>query len=182
MTRNKEKAYVTTLMEEIREKLALDLEPNPSLEKTMGPQSRPRRKLSYLVLGGSNAQRLSKAWTEAGHCVGSVINTDWRISSESCISMAQTLTNIIKEDDPGTIVLHLLDSSIFYTRKPDGSKELPTKGEDGKYHVVGDLVVCSYEQQTEQFSATDSGCCWEETMSLRVSATQICHRRMLQGC
>jgi hypothetical protein len=67
---------------------------------------------------------LSKALTEAGHCVGNVINTEWRIS------MAQIITNLIKEDDPGTIVLHLLDSSIFYTRKPDGSKELPKKGEE----------------------------------------------------
>jgi hypothetical protein len=66
--------------------------------------------------------------------------------------MAQIITNLIKDDDPGTIVLHLLDSSIFYTRKLDGSKELPTKGKDGKFHVVGDLVVCSYEQQTEHFN------------------------------
>jgi hypothetical protein len=88
LTRKREKAYVTTLIEEIREKLALDLEPNPSLEKTLGAQSRPRRKVTYLVIGGSNARRLSKALTEAGHCVGSVINTEWRITRDSCITMA----------------------------------------------------------------------------------------------
>jgi hypothetical protein len=183
LTRNKEKAYVTTLIEEIREKLALDLEPNPSLEKTLGPQSRPRCKVTYLVIGGSNARRLSKALTEAGHCVGSIINTEWRISRENCVSMAEMLTNIIKEDDPGTIVLHLLDSSIFYARKPYGSKELPTKGEDGNYHVKGDLVVCSYEQQTDHFNsllpildAVGKRPC------LFVSPLPRYIRRMLQGC
>jgi hypothetical protein len=152
LTRNKEKAYVTALIEEIREKHALDLEPHPSLEKTMGSQSRPRRKVTYMVVGGSNARRLSKALTEAGHCIGSVINTDWRITKENCVTMAQTLVTLIKNDDPDYVVLHLLDSSIFYTRKTDGSKELPRKGEDGKYHVEGELVVCSYEQQTEHFN------------------------------
>jgi hypothetical protein len=37
MTRNKEKAYVTTLIEEIREKLALDLEPSQSRKDNGAP-------------------------------------------------------------------------------------------------------------------------------------------------
>jgi hypothetical protein len=67
--------------------------------------------------------------------------------------MAATISNTIKGADPGTVVLHLLDSNIFYVRGPDGSRELPKKEDDGKYHVKGELVVCSYDQQTEHFNS-----------------------------
>jgi hypothetical protein len=62
MTGSKEKTYITTLIAEIREKQALDLEPHPILEKTMGSQSRPKRKVTFMAIGGSNAYRLPKAF------------------------------------------------------------------------------------------------------------------------
>jgi hypothetical protein len=129
MTGSTEKAYITTMIGEIREKLALDLEPHPSLEKTMGSQSRPKRKVSFMVVGGSNAHRLTKVLDEAGHSVCQVINTDWRISTESCISMAAAINNAISDNDPDTVVLQLLDSSMYYVRGADGTRELPKNEE-----------------------------------------------------
>jgi hypothetical protein len=127
MTGSTERSYITTMIGEIREKLALDLEPHPSLEKTMGSQSRPKRKVSFMVVGGSNAHRLTRALDEAGHSVCQVITTDWRISNDSCITMAATLNTAISNNDPGTVVLQLLDSSIYYVRGADGTRELPKK-------------------------------------------------------
>jgi hypothetical protein len=153
LTGNTEKAYITTMIGEIRDKFALDLEPHPCFEKTMGSQSRPKRKVSFMVVGGSNAYRLSKALDEAGHSVCRIISTEWRISPESCTNMATTIGNAINDNDPATVVLQLLDSSMYYVRGADGTRELPRKGDDGKYHVRGELMVASYEQQTEHFHA-----------------------------
>jgi hypothetical protein len=69
MSGNTEKMYIETMIAEIREKLALDLEPHPCLEKTMGSQSRPKRKVTFMVVGGSSAHRLTKPIDEAGHSV-----------------------------------------------------------------------------------------------------------------
>jgi hypothetical protein len=83
MTANTEKLFIETMITEIRDKLALDLEPHPCLEKTMGSQSRPKRKVTFLVVGGSNAQRLTRAIDEAGHSACRVINTNWRVTPEN---------------------------------------------------------------------------------------------------
>jgi hypothetical protein len=45
-----------------------------------------------------------------------------------------------------------MDGSIFYSKGPDGSRTLPRRGEDGKFHIEGDLVVCSSDTQTEHLN------------------------------
>jgi hypothetical protein len=42
---------------------------------------------------------------------------------------------------------------MCYVRGADGTRELPKKEADGRYHVKGELMVASYEQQTEHFHA-----------------------------
>jgi hypothetical protein len=49
-------------------------------------------------------------------------------------------------------VLQLLDGSCFYARGEDGSRTLPTKAADGKFHIVGDMVVCPGEVQLEHLN------------------------------
>jgi hypothetical protein len=50
------------------------------------------------------------------------------------------------------IVLQLLDGSCFYARGEDGSRTLPTKAADEKFHIVGDMVVCPGEVQLEHLN------------------------------
>jgi hypothetical protein len=69
MTTSMEKRWVTSLVSEIRTKLALDLDPNPTLERGMGLQSRANRKVDFLVIGGSNAARLTRMLNDAGYTV-----------------------------------------------------------------------------------------------------------------
>jgi hypothetical protein len=54
---------------------------------------------------------------------------------------------------PGAIVLQLLDNSYYYTKGPDGSRTLPTREPDGRYHVKGDLVLCASETQADHLQA-----------------------------
>jgi hypothetical protein len=39
------------------------------------------------------------------------------------------------------VIYHLFDNSVFYGQKPDGSKALPFRGGDGKYHIEGALKI-----------------------------------------
>jgi hypothetical protein len=50
-------------------------------------------------------------------------------------------------------VLQLLDSSCFYTRKQDGSRQLSRKGKDGIFPMEGEVRVCSPDMQLENFKA-----------------------------
>jgi hypothetical protein len=148
-----EKEYANVLIEEIKKRLSLDLEPHPVIERLVGSQSKPKRRTDFMVVGGSNGRRLAKALTEADHSVSLVCNIGWTINRESCTQLAGVLANQIRDEDPATVILFLLDNSVFYIRSQDGGRALPKKLGDGKYHAVGELVVASRDIQNEHFHA-----------------------------
>jgi hypothetical protein len=47
------------------------------------------------------------------------------------------------------IVLQLFDASCFFARMEDGSRIMPKKQQDGRFHIQGELVVCPGETQLE---------------------------------
>jgi hypothetical protein len=59
---------------------------------------------------------LTKAIDEAGHSVCRVINTDWRVTTENCKIMSEVISKAICDNDPTTVVLQFLDSSMYYVR------------------------------------------------------------------
>jgi hypothetical protein len=65
--------------------------------------------------------------------------------------MAANINRKIAEEDPAVVVLYLMDNSVFFVRQEDGSRHLPVQTEDGNFHVVGELRVCSGDVQEEQF-------------------------------
>jgi hypothetical protein len=61
----KKVAFVTNgliqqLISELRVKLALDLDPNPTFERGLGLQSRAKVRVNYLIIGSSHASKLRK--------------------------------------------------------------------------------------------------------------------------
>jgi hypothetical protein len=99
LTNNLERRWVNTLIE-LREKLALDLEPIPTLERGMGLQSKPLRKVDFMVIGSSNAGRLTTAQNDAHYSVNSILNSTWRVTRESCEAMAETVKKQIRARGP----------------------------------------------------------------------------------
>jgi hypothetical protein len=57
--------------------------------------------------------------------------------------------------DPDIVVLQL-DNSCYYGRSRDGRRTAPTRGEDGKYHVEGDVTVCSHDTLLEHLKTISS--------------------------
>jgi hypothetical protein len=134
-------------------RLALDLEPHPVIDRLVGSQSEPKRRVDFMVVGSSNGRRLAKTLQEAGHSVCLVCETGWTVTRENCSKLATTISSKIKEEDPAVVVLFLLDNSMFYTRSNDGGRALPKKLADRKFHVVGEMVVASRDIQTEHYNA-----------------------------
>jgi hypothetical protein len=56
-----EKSLITTMITELRVKLALDFDPNPTFKRGLGLLSKAKVRVNYLVIGSSNASHLSKA-------------------------------------------------------------------------------------------------------------------------
>jgi hypothetical protein len=78
-----EKRLVKAMIEEIRSKLAVDLDPNPTFERGLGGQERPKQARDFLVIGSSNASKLSKALSQQGYSSCCIFNQNFRIDTAS---------------------------------------------------------------------------------------------------
>jgi hypothetical protein len=148
-----ENKYVTGLVEEIREKMALDLDPQPIVDRSLGEQARPKRKVDILVVGSANAPRLATALRTKGKTCDVLTSKTWTISRAAAEHVAGQVKAVIQTEDPDIIVMQLIDTSSFYVKKEDGSRYLPTPGPDGILHLEGDVVVCPRDTQFEHLRA-----------------------------
>jgi hypothetical protein len=152
LTSGDEMKIATTIITELREKLALDLDPSPTFERGRGLQARPKRKVEYLVVGMSNASRLSNALAERG-CDSALVHLKtWRIFDGTSEAMAKWIRDTIEETDPDTVVFQMWDASTFFAKAGDGSLNAPRRLQDGKLHMLGTVTVCSTDNQREQLS------------------------------
>jgi hypothetical protein len=132
----KEERLVITMLEELRSNLALDLDTNPAFERGLGPQSRVKQAVDFLIVGSSNASKLIKPLGEMGYTSHLIYMPNWRISGDSVSSLARKLTEAVADVDPDVVVLQLLDNSCFYGRTRDGSRTASKKAADGKYCIT----------------------------------------------
>jgi hypothetical protein len=153
LTIEDEKSLILQLISELRIKLALDLDPNPTFERGLGLQSRAKVRVNYLLIGSSHCSKLRKALEEKGHTSCLVFMPNWRIGHGSIDGLKQLIQEATKSSDPDTVVLQLLDNSCYYARSQDGSRHLARKGDDDIYHMEGDVQVCSRDIQYEHFDA-----------------------------
>jgi hypothetical protein len=152
-TQTAESKLIQSLIKELRLKLALDLDPNPTYERGLGLQSSTKKSVDYLVIGSSNPSRLVKALEERGFSVCLLHKPNWKISHGAVEELLRDVRGAIAAMDPTTVIYMLLDNSCYYGRSDDGSCTAPRKGDDGNYHLVGEITLCPRETQQEHFTA-----------------------------
>jgi hypothetical protein len=153
ITPNMETEFVRELIAEMREKWALDLDPAPKLDRSLGPQQKAKRKVDVLIVGSSNAQRLAAAFRQKSKHCDVMFSASWIVSRQNAENLAVKLRQTLIDEDPELVILQMMDNSTFFARAEDGSRYLPKKGLDDKFHVEGELLVCGRETQISQFEA-----------------------------
>jgi hypothetical protein len=131
------------MLEELRSKLAVNLDPSPSFERGLGGQVRPKQARDFLGIGSSNASKLSAALAEQGFSSCVVFQNNLRLHPQSVEEIIPRVREAIQEMDPSVIVFYFLDNSIFYSRSSDGSRMAPRKGDDGIFHIDGVVTIAS---------------------------------------
>jgi hypothetical protein len=96
-----------------------------------------------VMVGASHSARIANALEDMGAIVVDLSIPGWRISAESVCLMVQQLNTVLAEPFEGEtyIIYQLFDNSIFLCRDEAGVTTLPAKGDDGRYHVNGQLVL-----------------------------------------
>ena len=77
----------------------------------------------------------------------------WRLTEKSGEDLAYDIENVMDEADPAntTIILHMFDNSVFLGES-GGITSAPAKI-NGRYHILGRLVVVNAKQVKELFEA-----------------------------
>jgi hypothetical protein len=78
----------------------------------------------------------------------------WRISAENVEIMIWDLKSVLDEEYNGEtlIIYHLFDNSTYLSCAVDGTKQLPVKMSDGKYHIPSHVVYVDRSGFRELFT------------------------------
>ena len=145
-TEEQEERVVISLIKELQLNLAMDLDENPVTDRHPGPLQEHNSD-NFLIVGSSNARRLEEAMKRKGVLTGFVFSSNWRASKQSVVDMANHVKEELDKRPYNAVVFQLLDNNMFFMKGEDGSKALPKKDPDGKFHIIGDLAVADKDSQ-----------------------------------
>ena len=151
ITEDEERELIGLLVQELKEKFAMSISDHFSFSRDPTVQAGGNSD-TIMVIGSSNAKRLAEELTQVGKKVGTVICPNWRAVRGAVDRMSDSLREAILQHNPGVVVLYLLDNSIYYARWEDGSMIPAGKGQDGYFHVDGELTVAPRANQDKIFS------------------------------
>jgi hypothetical protein len=144
-----ETSVVSSLLSELRTRLALDLCLEPSFERGFRQPKSAKRKADYMVIGSSNATKTSVALNKIGCSTVCVHSPGWRISQQNVAEMLVKVKETMATTSSDTIVLQAMDNSVYFGRSEDGGLRPAIRGDDGKHHVEGDLEILAKDRQME---------------------------------
>ena len=81
-----------------------------------------------------------RALGESINCMATLASPNWRLNDENVEASAAALAETVKGN-----TYQLFDSSIFFSSSAPGEQALPKLGEDGKFHVDGELVLADWQ-------------------------------------
>jgi hypothetical protein len=144
----KEGELINSMVDELNDKCGLDLSHEFTLERpalTSEPETYDESLNVFervVMMGGSHSSRLTD------ELVMDTSRRGWRLTEENMDEKVKELTELLETTDKKrtTVMYQLLDNMTFMVKKPDGSRHLPEKGPDGKYHVDGKLDIACREK------------------------------------
>ncbi len=145
---------VNTMVDELNSKCGLELSHEFSLYRPRLTREPEREDVTddvmekVIMMGGSHSSRLTDELDETCLDVTDISVRGWKLTDEAVEEKVKELKEIVATYDEKrtTIVYQLFDNVSYMVKKPDGTRCLPQKGRDGRYHVEGKLdVVCRDE-------------------------------------
>jgi hypothetical protein len=136
-----EKELITTIIEEIRRGLDIDLDPAPSFERGVPAASGGDSKLHILLVGDNGADELNAALKRSGCETDLIVVASWRITKANVDLLLPKVKGAIEKKTPDAVVLQFMDSSVFAGQTEEGELKLPRRQGD-TFHIDRDLAVC----------------------------------------
>lgn len=147
-----ERSAILSLLEEVNLKLALCLDLDPNLDRSVKANTCELDRADFLIVGSSNASKLAAQLDKTGHAIKLAYLPSWRATKTGIAELLDNTKLAIRSCNPKVVVFCILDNNVFFGRMEDGELKLANRcaGED-RYHVEGELVVAGKEEQFRLF-------------------------------
>ena len=142
-SRADEEAIIGCMINEVNEKLGLNLS-MPDFNRSCATwQSGGNDSLKIYVCGGSHANRLAEKFVISGQQVANLARGGWQPTEQMVTEVHGNLKmhGIGKGNATEVIVMDLLANCVFCGSDSDGNLMPLTKQSDGKFHVHGNLTT-----------------------------------------
>jgi hypothetical protein len=132
---------IATLADELNSKFMTELGPVIAGDDASGDECENTDPVRLIFIGGSHASRLAKAAAQLGYDVVNLSMPGFRCTEDTietgCILLREALQE--NEEARNIVIYQLLDNNVFFESREDGSRSLPSRGEDDRYHITGRL-------------------------------------------
>jgi hypothetical protein len=158
-TVKEESDTVKVLLEETRDKFAINLDTEPLIERHILGQAGSSGdggglQKSFLVAGSSHGGKVAAALRELGHTTTVIYSPNWRAFKNSAWELAENIRDKMETTQVDCAVLAILDNNLYFALPScgDGVPIPESRAVDGRYHVDGDLVVAGKTSQQVLFN------------------------------
>jgi hypothetical protein len=137
---------VTTIVEENRDKMAVDLDPSPKVDRWPDIEvanTGDSAKKAFLLIGGSHAGKIGSALRKMGHQADVIYQPNWRVTKDNITAMSEAIPEKLEVTRVDTVVFCVLDNNVYYSVTEGGDSSLAKKDKDGVYHIEGNLSISS---------------------------------------
>ncbi len=99
-----------------------------------------------VLIRASHLSKILRHFDTDSRKITNLTRPGWRITVDSVAEMVDTLSSTASEPEwnTATVILQLLDNSVYMVGSPGGEK-LPCKDRQGTYHMGGNLMVAERE-------------------------------------
>jgi hypothetical protein len=178
-----EKEIITSLINELRTGLALDLDPAPSFDRKMPAEGRSGQTayMDYIVAGRAKASAMvADALVRAGKTVEQVVYPEWRVTQPFVAKMATDMATAMAKFRPRVIIIAGLDESYYMAQYEEFHTSPARKDAEGFYHIDGDLVLAAKEAQLKILKLLEP--IWELTAGIRTVVFGPMARYVTESC
>ena len=141
-----ERSIIESLVAELNLKFNVGVDGNFSTSRHRDSSIQEEQETGddFILVGSSHAYRLGSALSTVGEKVLCLASPSWRLNADNVSATSKSLEEAVKNNPGATVILQLYDSSIYFSSSENGEVMLPKRGEDGRFHIVGELVIAEW--------------------------------------
>jgi hypothetical protein len=145
-----EQEAVSTMIEEIWDKMAVDLDLTTKVDRWPAKEAADPAdgsKKSFLLIGSSHAGKIGSSLRKLGHYADVIYQSNWRATKESVMEMSEAINAKLEATRVDSVVYCVLDNNVYYGVDEGGNSKLAARDADGVYHIEGNLTLSSKSAQ-----------------------------------